>query len=789
MTSARRRSPLLILLLVILLAALAGAGLSPRPLSAAAPTVTSIFPSSGPSGGGTVVTITGTGFQSPAVTGVTFLAPAASFVVIDDNTITATTPFLGSAGTVTVAVTNTDGTNPNDGLNNFTYIQASVLVIESAGATAVTEGGLTDTYSLLPTTAPSGTVTISIPDTAQLDITPNILTFTPGDWTFAKIVLVTAINDVVNEGTHFSSITQTASGGGFDGIVIPSVLVTITDNDQIELVVVESGGATAVGEGGAMDTFTVALEGPPVGSATVLLTVGAQVSATSAPLTFTAADWNIPKTVTVSAVDDGVIEGNHAGSVTLTLTGGGFGAVTPKIVNVTITDNDSRQVIVSAGGGGTRIFTAIDDTYISRQSRNANFGANNDFTVDEEPRRDGLLRFSVNGLNGLPIARATLRLYVTDPSNSGGQVFRTTFSNWVEETVTWNTAPDFSGGAIAQAGAVSDNTWQEFDLTSVVTGDGIVSLRLRSFSENRVDYATKESSATFAPQLVLELAGGADPSLSEGGPAAVYTVVLNSQPVGTTTVSVTPDAELTASPRTLFFSAANWNLPQTVTLLAVDDDDIEGAHSGTVTHNASGGGYDGVAVPSVVAQILDNDAAGVLIAQSAGATAVGEDGLTDTYTIVLTSRPATAVTITITPDDDLTVSPASVRFTTADWDRPQTITVQAVDDDAVEGDETGRITHSASGGAFSGENDRIVVIQLPRGLELVGWFGEPTTSHALIESNRFILRIWGWDSVLVRWVVDDPLLPSGLRSNFTITRGRGFFVVTSAPTELEVPIS
>ncbi|MHB8735598.1 MAG: IPT/TIG domain-containing protein, partial [Terriglobales bacterium] len=72
----------------------------------AMPTVTAISPTSGPTTGGSPVTITGTGFQTGAT--VKFgTAPATGCAVVNSTTITCTTP-PGSAGTVTVTVTNPD---------------------------------------------------------------------------------------------------------------------------------------------------------------------------------------------------------------------------------------------------------------------------------------------------------------------------------------------------------------------------------------------------------------------------------------------------------------------------------------------------------------------------------------------------------------------------------------------------------------------------------------------------------------------------------------------------------
>src|SRR5262249_35694892 len=74
---------------------------------AAAPTITSLMPNSGPAAGGTSVTVTGTGFQSGAT--VTFNGtPGTSVMVVSATSITVVTPAM-TAGLVNVAVSNPDG--------------------------------------------------------------------------------------------------------------------------------------------------------------------------------------------------------------------------------------------------------------------------------------------------------------------------------------------------------------------------------------------------------------------------------------------------------------------------------------------------------------------------------------------------------------------------------------------------------------------------------------------------------------------------------------------------------
>ena len=105
------------------------------------PTVTGITPGAGPAAGGTLVTITGTNFESPATVTIG-CAPATTPVVVNATTITATTPAC-SAGTVAVSVTNPDNSTAYK-YNAFTFGTAPRIdaVLPTGGTTA---GGTTVT--------------------------------------------------------------------------------------------------------------------------------------------------------------------------------------------------------------------------------------------------------------------------------------------------------------------------------------------------------------------------------------------------------------------------------------------------------------------------------------------------------------------------------------------------------------------------------------------------------------------------------------------------------------------
>src|SRR5207244_11773095 len=88
--------------------------------TAVTPTVTSINPTSGPTGGGTSVVITGTGFVTGAT--VKFGSTSAAGAVVNSPTqITVPSPATVTPGAVDVTVTNTAGTSATSASDLFTY--------------------------------------------------------------------------------------------------------------------------------------------------------------------------------------------------------------------------------------------------------------------------------------------------------------------------------------------------------------------------------------------------------------------------------------------------------------------------------------------------------------------------------------------------------------------------------------------------------------------------------------------------------------------------------------------
>ncbi len=185
--------------------------------------------------------------------------------------------------------------------------------------------------------------------------------------------------------------------------------------------------------------------------------------------------------------------------------------------------------------------------------------------------------------------------------------------------------------------------------------------------------------------------------VTEAGDIDTYTVVLDTQPGDDVNINLSTGPDLETDKTTLTFTQDNWDEPQEVVVNAVDDSEAEGNHSGTISHSIGqtfDPDYQILSFPDVNVNITDNDSAGVTFTKTEGNNNVTEAGLTDTYEIVLNSKPTANVTIDLTTDGETTLDQQTVTFTTSNWDTPQTVTVTATDDTVAEGNHTSNISHT-----------------------------------------------------------------------------------------------
>jgi len=155
-----------------------------------------------------------------------------------------------------------------------------------------------------------------------------------------------------------------------------------------------------------------------------------------------------------------------------------------------------------------------------------------------------------------------------------------------------------------------------------------------------------------------------------------------------------------------------WNKWQSVTVRGVDDAiDDDSSRMTTITHEARGGGYNGITASPVTVRTTDDDTKGGTL--STDTLTVKEIG-TGTYTARLNSQPTGNVMITpsisatdagvaavTVPDGTNGMSQTALIFTPTNWMIPQTVTVTGKRVSSGT-EDTIRITHSASGGGYAG---------------------------------------------------------------------------------------
>ncbi|MCK4276071.1 MAG: hypothetical protein KAX78_06135 [Phycisphaerae bacterium] len=275
---------------------------------------------------------------------------------------------------------------------NVTDNDASdVVLIESGGQTRISENGLTDSYSIRLSRAPTANVTVTVsspilpPEITSLGgaalrvstgggtpASALTLVFTPANWNTPQTVTVHAVNDTLGEQTEVLPIMHSviSADSSYHALAIRSVPVQIIDNDSAGVIITPSGVSTDVLEGGFTDTYILSLTHAPSGPVSIQLDGDSGLALSQTTVTLDDSNWNTGVAVSVSASDDVLIEGPQVlriGHSVLTGAAGrdtSFDAITIGAVEVNIFDNDAPGVIVTPTDGSTDVLEGgISDTY------------------------------------------------------------------------------------------------------------------------------------------------------------------------------------------------------------------------------------------------------------------------------------------------------------------------------------------------------------------------------------------------------------------------------------------
>jgi alpha-tubulin suppressor-like RCC1 family protein len=592
--------------------------------------------------------------------------------------ITLSTPTGDAVYAALPAPTVSNATNRDDDARGVTVTPAGGLTVTETGGQAV----ILVKLNSRPTNDAAVTIPFSSGQPAEASLSPASLTFTSANWNQYQAVIVTGLDDLVDDGDQVFEIdlaTATGAASDYVGFDTPNLPITCVDNDARAVVIGLPGGAIALDEAAAATTgsYTVALATRPGGDVVVTATADAQLEisidgttwASALPLTFTTADWSTAQAVLVRPVDDLVAEAaSHPGVV--------------------------RHVVTTAPVGDAYAGLIAGDLVAS--------------VAD-----DDTAGFEITAISG-------------DTTEAGGSatVQMRLLSRPAANVVVVLTSSDTSEGTVAPSSvSFAPDDWNVFK-TITVTGandalpDGTIGYQIVTAQalSNDIGYNGLDPADIAVDNLDDDAAGiqvvvaGGITTTTEAGGAASIQVSLSAQPTADVTIDLVSSdvgegaiAGASGSPPTLTltFTSANWSTVQTVTVTGVDDNDVDGDQAYSIQFDPSASAdpvFDGLDPADIAFTNTDNDTAGFTIA-AASPLVVGEAGTSATFTVRLNSRPTADVTIAVTNPDasEFAVSPASLTFTTTDWNDAgaHTVTVTGVDDAVADGAITATIALGA----------------------------------------------------------------------------------------------
>ena len=599
--------------------------------------------------------------QPAADVTVAIQVPENADVALDQTVLTFTADNWNTPQTVTVTAAQDDDAVADDPVvlthtvsggdyDAVTAAEVEVTIIEddtpgvtvSTHAVEVPEGG-SQSYTIVLDTEPTANVTVAIqvPENADVALDQTVLTFTAEDWNTPQTVTVTATQDDDAVADDPVTITHAVSGGDYDAVTAAEVEVTIIEDDTPGVTVSETALTITEGES---QSYTIVLDTEPAADVTVAIQLpeNADVAVDVTVLTFTAEDWNTPQTVTVTAAQDDDAVTDDPVVLTHTVSGGDYDAVTAAEVEVTINEDDTPGVTISTHAlevpeGDTRHYTIVLDTQ--------------------------------------PAADVTVAIQV--PENADVALDQTVLTFTAED---WNTPQTVTVTATQDDDAVTDDS---VVLTHTVSGgdyDAVTAAEVEvTISEDDTAGVTVSTHAMEVP---------------EGGSQS-YTIVLDTQPAADVTVAiqVPENADVALDQTVLTFTAEDWNTPQTVTVIAAQDDDAVTDDPVVLTHTVSGGDYDAVTIASVEVTITEDDTPALTITDAVAAE--GDEQIT--FTVQLNVASSLAVTVAWTTADgtatqgiDYSETTGTLHFNALETER--TITVPLLDDALDEADEVFTVT-------------------------------------------------------------------------------------------------
>ena len=271
----------------------------------------------------------------------------------------------GDYGTVTAIV---QVINENDDALGIVFSKTQVNTTEAGGA---------DSFMASLLSRPTSNVTVEVmsDDESEATASPSSLTFTSDDYDTPQTVTVTGVDDDSDDGDVEFSIVLSATGGGYGRADLSEetmdAVAGVNEDDDTNAILVNRL-RLFTNEAGGSAIFRVSLTASPDGPVTVSVTSGDPTEGKVSPesLTFGPSNYALPQTVTVTGVDDPDLDGDVDYVITLSATGGGYGADgIPVTLDIIVTNQDDiPEVSPSSPLPGSQAPGAIGGDQITVES-------------------------------------------------------------------------------------------------------------------------------------------------------------------------------------------------------------------------------------------------------------------------------------------------------------------------------------------------------------------------------------------------------------------------------------
>lgn len=186
-----------------------------------------------------------------------------------------------------------------------------------------TEAGGGSSFAIVLTSQPSHPVTIPLVSSARSEgaISAGSVSFSSDNWNIPQTIVVTGIDDSVDDGdTSWQVLTgQTVSIDPFYSGLNPEDPTFINRDDDTAGIRVSPISGSFTSESAASVRFTVWLATQPLAPVSIAINSSdaTEASLSETSLVFTATNWNQPRTVVVTGVDDSIWDGNVSYSVSI----------------------------------------------------------------------------------------------------------------------------------------------------------------------------------------------------------------------------------------------------------------------------------------------------------------------------------------------------------------------------------------------------------------------------------------------------------------------------------------